>query len=362
MKEVKFCQHCGQKREKKAAWCVACGHAFQKAASSKGPLPAVVAVVVLSVIVFAGVKLTVLKDKPEQTQTQTTSTDSNLPAGHPPIDNAHLQELIAHADTGHADGLLDLAEYQVTQSGKDRKFLADAAATLERFLLSWPDHAYAQRMAGNVYFDLGQSERSIDWYKKYLAQHPEDANIHTDMGTQFLMLNRVDDAIAQYMEALRIYPNFYNVYFNLSIAYDKKGDSETADEYRKKAQEVADSFGKTLAPEVQLARLPEGDPHAVAPQGEVKTQTANASTNSKYGTVETFFKDHPILSSKMEKFLVKDGVAQAWMRNFPMAAMPPNMRESLEAKIKAKLAEAGSDAVLELRDAADGSVMASYTP
>ncbi len=359
MKEIKFCQHCGEKRQGKAAFCTACGHGFQKATKGNAHVITGVAVVVLSLLVFAGIKITVLKDAPQK-EAKAPNKQNNLPAGHPPVNDAHLQELIAHANTGHADGLLDLAEYQLAQSGKDRKFLGEAVVTLDRFLQSWPDHSYAQRLIGNVYFDLGQSENAVKWYQRYLAKHPEDANIQTDLGTQLLMLERIDEAIACYKKALELYPDFYNAYVNLSVAYDKKGDAETAESYRAQAEKLAKEGKTGLAPKLKLPRLPEGDPHATAPGSVASTANAASSGSGRYQVMESFFREHAILGPKMEKFVVESGTAQAWMRSFPMQAIPAPMRESLDAKIKGKLAEVGDGAALEIRDAASGDVMASY--
>lgn len=352
MADIKFCPHCGEKRVAQSQFCVACGQGF--AGSGKHHLTYVlVAGAALVVLVFAVIRYGIMKPTaPPVAPTEVAHEHNEPPA---------LVQLRQLAINGDVSALMDLAEAEIQQAGQDRHYLAMASETLERVLISYPKHAYVLRLLGHLYYDQQESERSIQYYNRYLELHPEDANVLTDLGTQYLATDRPQQALAAYQAALDVFPNFYNALFNMHKAYETMGDTAKAQEYGEKAQQAEAKFGKQLAPDVVLPRLPEGAPSSDHDHVASGPEASLVSNGVDYAPVKAFFGAHPIIGPKMASFRVENGKGILAMDQFPMDRMPPMMKEQLSNKISTMLQALDPKAVVEMQDAANGKVMASYS-
>ena len=344
MAELNFCSQCGAERVSGARFCVACGSPFSKAGENNKMLVVSFALVmVLSLVLLAVFKDFIPNGKDQQQHAHHPGDGHNHGSeGEDP----RLTQLIANAENGNAAALMDLAEYLVSISGRNHAYLAQAAETLERLTASYPDHAYSLRLLGNIYYDIGQPEKSSANYKRYLDLHPDDPNVHIDYGAQLLALGKTDEAIAQFEHGIRLFPNFYNAYFNLYITYQKLEQTETAAFYKEEAERIQKEYGKLIAPVKNLSRLPEG--------------AAVTSASGRFSSLEQFFRNHMIIGPKMTGFETDGPKATLLVRQFPMDIIPGNMRMTLDEKIKTRLAEAGDDALLEIKDVDSNKVMATY--
>ena len=344
--EVNFCPKCGEKRIKSAKFCVSCGHAFGGGPTGNmtHTLIGLAAVVVLTGITWFGVDRMLQREAAEEA----SHNHGQHGHGQGPETDPHLASMEEAAKSGAPEALMELAEHQIDRSAQDPAYLEKAMHTLERLLNSYPNHAYTLRLLGNVCYNLRESEKAAEYYRRYLEIYPDDANVITDRATQLLALERDEEAIASYKRAIELYPNFYNAHFNLAIAYEHTGNEEKAEEYKAKAEAIRNSVGTAQPPIRELSRLPEG---AAQP----------ASTSGRYAGLESFFKQHPIISPKISGFKVEDDVAKLIVSAFPMDQMPANMRESLGVKIQAQLAQCGPGAKLEIIDGPSSRVMANYS-
>ncbi len=358
MADIKFCPSCGEKRVANAAYCVACGHAFDGAAKYRQSY-VWLAALALSVLAFAIIRYGIVKP----------------PASAAPSEEAHVHDeppaltaLRERAANDDPTALMDLAEAEIQQSKHDQHYLGLAAQTLERMLHAYPDHAYTLRLLGHLNYDMGESERAISYYTRYLQLHPEDANVLTDMGTQFLALDQPRQAVDAYERALQVHPDFYYALFNLEKAWQQLGDKAKAESYAAKAREVEARGGKQLAADIELPRLPEGAPHPTSEAMAASTPAAPSGADENlvgngidYAPVKAYFQVHPIIGPKMAGFRVEGGKGIVAMNQFPMDRMPPAMKDQLANKINTMLQALDAAAVVEMRDAADNRVMATYT-
>jgi len=70
-------------------------------------------------------------------------------------------------------------------------------------------------------------------------RHKEDfPEAHTNLGGVLLELGDVDSAIGHFWAAIDLRPDDARAYYNLSLAFKKKGDPAAAQEARKKALEL----------------------------------------------------------------------------------------------------------------------------
>lgn len=88
---------------------------------------------------------------------------------------------------------------------------------------------------GNIYFDTGQTEKSIEMYKKALELNPNDVNVRTDLGTMYRKMGNLDKAIEEFRKSSTIDPKHEMSLYNLGVTYyfDKKDIKGAADAWEK---------------------------------------------------------------------------------------------------------------------------------
>jgi tetratricopeptide (TPR) repeat protein len=108
-------------------------------------------------------------------------------------------------------------------------FLRVLACVLAALLTSSPI-AYAQASADSLYkaageaYDRGDLEQAISLYEKLVALRPESVEARTNFGVALAHVGRYDDAIAQYLEALKHDHQNPLVRLNLALAWYKQAD------------------------------------------------------------------------------------------------------------------------------------------
>ena len=363
MVDVKFCPNCGEKRVPDARFCVACGVVIAKNRNQTYLIYAISAVVlIITTLIIFGIVLLV-KSQPAQPVAVQSSQEAEHDHDHA-AEDPNLAALKEKAETGGAAAVMDLAEYLFAHGEQDKDYLFQAAIVLEKLAESFPDHAYTLRLLGNLYFDMGIPEKAVTYYRKYLDIHPDDPNVRTDLGTQLLRLEKMDEAIAEYQTAIGLFPDFYNTHFNLSIAYERMGDSDKAKTHREKALEIEKRLGQKARPsQHELPRLPDdAAPGQPVSEQRIAQPAAEWKTNSglDYGPLAIFFREHLVIGPKMTGFRINGERALLFVRNFPMDAMPASMRQSFELKIRDQLKAVGDQAMLEIRDADLDKTLATY--
>lgn len=370
MSNVQFCPFCGTQREAEAAFCVACGKKISSAKQSVGSQVYIIGFMLMIVMLVFGFLLQSNVEIPEQTppharnqqQTQSQAAAAGGESDHVHEDPPFLADLRKRAERGDVEAQITMAEALIQMSTQDAHYLADAVQPLEQVVSNYPEHAYALRMLGNIYYQLEQPAKAISLYERYLALHPDDANVITDMATQLMMVERYEDAIAAYERALAIFPNLHTALYNMSIAYARMDRGEDAKQARARADAVEEQHGHQKAPVVKVSRLPDGVTPS-NPQTSGAESAAGAPAHSDfgiYGPLALFFANHEIVGPKMTDFQITDDKAILVVRNFPMEAMPPFARQAFDEKVKQHLSDAGPAAALDIRDADSQEVLATY--
>ncbi len=83
---------------------------------------------------------------------------------------------------------------------------------------------------GNANFDGEHYEEAEKWYVAALAKKPDDVNVRTDLGLTFVFRSppNFDRAIQEFNRSLEKDPNHIQTLQNLTVAYNKKGDTAKA--------------------------------------------------------------------------------------------------------------------------------------
>lgn len=86
--------------------------------------------------------------------------------------------------------------------------------------------------------DSGFKEEAIKWYRQYLQDHPNEADVWVDMGVCYFDLNDFENAIPSMKKGIELNPKHQIAHFNLGIVYYTKGNIKEAVEWWKKAIEL----------------------------------------------------------------------------------------------------------------------------
>jgi tetratricopeptide (TPR) repeat protein len=102
-----------------------------------------------------------------------------------------------------------------------------------------PNDAVAHTNLGNAYKNQGKIDDAIGEYKEALRLDPGLALAHNNLGSAYRDQGKIDDAIGEYKEALRIDPNLAEAHNNLGATYHGQGRLDNAIGEYKEALRIA---------------------------------------------------------------------------------------------------------------------------
>src|SRR5262245_31828929 len=130
------------------------------------------------------------------------SQGSNLPQGHPDVNNEQLLAMFKEA------------------------------------LAKNPNDPTLMTRYANFLFDLGRFSESVERFQKVLALQPNNLDVHTDLGTALWNAGQKDKAMAEYQAALKVDPKHMATLHNLVIAYLEERNVSTAEQVLKQMEEI----------------------------------------------------------------------------------------------------------------------------
>lgn len=289
-----------------------------------------------------------------------------LPEGHPPISlpediKQTIQKAAARAKQApnDLDTWKQLGAMQYRAGQINAQYLAEAESTYEHILRIAPDDRDALRALGNIGYDRNRPADAIAFYERYLAVEPGDLSVQTDLGTMHLAAKDTDKALETYKKVLATDPSFFQAQFNLAIAYRVANEAEKALEALHRARDIAPDEKTKKHVEELLARVEQ-------PGGDAAT-VADAPATGFRTKVEDIFRKHPIVGPKLDRVeWPNETTVKVAVREFPMEAMPPAVREMFADRIKNGLKESktahsvGDTVRVELVDSATGELMETF--
>ena len=91
-------------------------------------------------------------------------------------------------------------------------------------------------------------------HREALALVPGDAETLVNLGNALLMLERYDEAMVRYQEALNARGDFAGAWFNLGYAYERVGEADRALEAYARAAVLDPAYGRRVAERRQILR------------------------------------------------------------------------------------------------------------
>jgi cytochrome c-type biogenesis protein CcmH/NrfG len=382
---VRFCPRCGTRATPQAKFCTECGAALAgKAAPAAGGRWqfSAAGAVVLGGFVAAGLAIwtAILSPAPPKPGAGAprpavgpgaSAPAPGLPEGHPQITlpeeaKKFITDLAAQAKEKPDDvqTWMKLAQVSLRAAQVDPAYFAGAASAFRRVLALEPHNPEALLGIANVHYDRNEAKEAIPYYERYLGLHPDDPSARTDLGTMYLYGGDVARAIATYKDVLERTPSFLQAHYNLAITYHRRGDAEAARAELEAARRLAtdDTVRKQI--DDMIASLSGG-----ARPGSPPRAPATAGTSPFQKAVEEGLRGNPILGSRIVRVEWSGaGGARVVVQDFPMDAMPAEVRDLFKSRISEQLrAAAGANPVdgpvrLEVADASSGRVMETVTP
>ena len=86
--------------------------------------------------------------------------------------------------------------------------------------------------------DSGFKPEAIKWYKQYLADHGDEADVWVDMGVCYFDMNDFDNAVKAMKKGIELEPKHQIAHFNLGIVNYTKGSLNEAVSWWNKAIEI----------------------------------------------------------------------------------------------------------------------------
>src|SRR6184192_2706215 len=130
------------------------------------------------------------------------SASSNLPSGHPNVNNEQLLAMFKEALEKNPNDTTLMTKY------------------------------------ANFLFDLGKYPESVEWFQKVVALQPDNLDAKTDLGTALWNAGQKDKAMAEYRSILKADPKHMSTLHNLVIVYLDERDFPSAEKVVKQMAEI----------------------------------------------------------------------------------------------------------------------------
>lgn len=382
---ARFCPQCGTAAVAGARFCTACGSALD--GSRGGPVGGArlttAGVATLGFFLVAGLTIWTLilspaprppgpgGAGPRASASAGALAEGELPPDHPKITlpeqaKTLLAQIAAKAKENpeDKDAWLRLGEAYYRAAQLDPSYYPEAKSAFEHVIALAPDDPDALRGLANLHYDRDEYADAIAAYEKYLAKRPDDLSARTDLGTMYFYAGDAPHALAVYRDVLARDPKFVQAHVNLGVTLHQQGDDQGARAELETARDLATDDAIRRRIETMLAGLGGGSAPPSAPAA-----AGGAAPTPFQSAVEQAFRNHPIMGPKIVRFRwTGPATGRVEMRDFPMDAMPPAVREKFAARLAEEMRTAQgtygvTDPVrVELADAASGAVMATVTP
>ena len=88
----------------------------------------------------------------------------------------------------------------------------------------------------------GELKNSLQEYEQLLLLDPHNPDAYNNIGTNYLYLNRFDEAVDYFQKAIALNPRHVMAMSNLAVCYINKGEKKEAEKFLRKALKVDKNF------------------------------------------------------------------------------------------------------------------------
>ncbi len=143
----------------------------------------------------------------------------------------HAAELLTRNAYAGRVAMGQIAAYEKDYVAAEREYLAAIQAD--------PSKSSAYNLLGYLYLTLQRPDDAIAQFTQYAKRFPQDANSYDSLADGYTAKGDIDAALTNYLKALTMNPTFSSSLFGAARSYDSKGQKENAVTYYKKFLEGA---------------------------------------------------------------------------------------------------------------------------
>jgi len=133
--------------------------------------------------------------------------------------------------------------YELAGYYKNRGSFDQAVQEYTKALELDPSFGYALNELAYAYSDIRNFEKALEYFQKYAALLPGDANPVDSIGETYFRMGKLDESIAKYKEALKLKPDFLSSNIGLTYIYGLKEDYGEALKFVDQFITIAPSVG-----------------------------------------------------------------------------------------------------------------------
>jgi len=382
----RFCAQCGTRVVASAKFCSDCGTRLDGSAPrlSGGWQLNAMGSGVLGFFLVAGLTMWVVILSPTPPRPApgagaphaSQQAENQLPEGHPKVPLALPQEakgfmadLAAKAKEKPNDTAtwIRLGQVYYRAAEFDQAYYADALSAFQHVLDLEPQNVDALRGAASIHFDRDEHKEAASFFERLLATHPDDLNARTLLGASYSQMGETTRGIATLRDVMKSDASYWPAHYYLGAILGQQGDDKEALDELKKARDLSNDDRVRKRIDEMIAGV-SGEPGTGSQPagGSEKPATALSAFQND---VEQGLRAHPILGPRIVRVeWTGAGDGRVVVQNFPMAGMPPAVRDKFTGRLADQLRQAqaanpvSGTVRLEIADASSGAVMATVTP
>lgn len=333
----------------------------------RSKLSIITAVIVLFVLLYGGGLLLTsrLTESAEFTASK-SARDAGAPstggeAETPPVlaDSTKQLEEKLKGDPDNRQLMVELAAAYSQEAAKNRNvgLLIRAVDLYQSVIKAEPSNSTATLSLALIMMDIGGYQRAVELFDSYLKVKPNDVRVRGDYALALIQAERLDDAEKQLQLIIDSKQYLVQSYLSRALIMKLRGSSEKVFAELDAAAAHAENDGDREKIAGFRAML----------KSEPDTKLANAAgatpstaTGSPAVVIGDYFKNHPIIGSKLQSVRWPTGnTAEVVVRDFPVEQMPPFARAKFVDSVSKMLGGLGEGFKVVLIDADSGKELIS---
>ena len=126
------------------------------------------------------------------------------------------------------DELINSLELKEIIEELKKNNFSTALSKTETLYKKYPNDRILIKLFASIYFNLGQWEKALRYYKEVLNFESQKFKIYCNIGVSYFQLGKINKSIIAFKDAINDNPNFDIAYDNLGISYLELGKYEDA--------------------------------------------------------------------------------------------------------------------------------------
>ena len=121
------------------------------------------------------------------------------------------------------DELINSLELKEIINELKKNNYSNALGKTQTLYKKYPNNRILIKLFASIYFNLGQWENALKYYKEILNFEKEKFKIYCNIGVSYFQLGKINKSILAFKDAINDNPNFDIAYDNLGISYLELG-------------------------------------------------------------------------------------------------------------------------------------------